>query len=200
MEHCEDDAELFALGLTDPERSEEIEAHCATCAACRTRVIAAEATAAALASTLPAMPAAAAARRWGFGPAGSALAAAAAVVFAVTTGIEGAALHGTVQQSARTDVALAHVAASHFNHTTLSSPAGTAVKVLYARDGAWLYVIAEGLGIGVHAVVRQAGVDRDLGPLGPGNPATLFITAPGRVSDVALVADGHTVAHGTPAY
>ena len=197
-EHCEDDAELFALGLTDPERSSEIEAHCATCAACRARVIAAEATAAALASTLPAMPAAPAARR--FGPASNALAAAAALVFAVTTGIEGAALQTTAQQQARTDVALAHVAASHFNHTTLSSPPGSAVKVLYARDGAWLYVIAEGVGAGAHAVVRQAGADRDLGPLGPGNPATLFIAAPGRVSDVMLVADGRTVAHGTPAY
>jgi hypothetical protein len=122
------------------------------------------------------------------------------VVFAATTGIEGVALHGAAQQGARTDVALAAVAASHFGHTTLTSPPGSAVKVLYARDGAWMYLIADGLPVGVHAVVRQAGTQRDLGALAAGKPATLFVPGSGRVSDVTLVDGGRAIAHGKPAY
>ena len=196
-DHLDDDAELFALGLTDPERSTAIEAHIAGCADCRARVVAAEAAAASLGAALPAMPAAPQRQssRWTSG-----LAAAAAVVFAATTGIEGVALHGAAQQGARTDVALGAVAASHFGHTTLTSPPGSAVKVLYARDGAWLYLIADGLPAGVHAVVRQRGTQRDLGALAAGKPATLFVAGSGRVSDVTLVDGGRAIAHGRPAY
>ncbi|MDB5070702.1 MAG: hypothetical protein JWM87_1813, partial [Candidatus Eremiobacteraeota bacterium] len=57
MNHLDDDAELYALGLTDRERDAEIEAHLTSCAQCRTRVAAAEEAAAALAAALPPMPA-----------------------------------------------------------------------------------------------------------------------------------------------
>ncbi len=196
-QHCGDEAELYALGLTDPERTASIEEHCATCEECRTRVIAAEAAAAALASALPAAPAARSFRRpqWTSG-----LAAAAAVVFAVTSAFEGTALHSASQQSARTDAALSAVAASHFSHTTLTSQPGTVAKALYARDGAWMYVIADGVGPGAHLILRGSGGDRDLGALAAGAPATLFVRAPGRVGEVVLVADGRTLAHGVPVY
>jgi len=35
MNHLDDDAELYGLGLTEPERTPEIEAHLAECAVCR---------------------------------------------------------------------------------------------------------------------------------------------------------------------
>lgn len=196
-DHLHDDAELYALGFTDPERSSAIEAHIAGCAECRARVIAAEEAAASLSAAL-AVPAAT--RERPRAPWTSGLAAAAAVVFAATAGIEAVALQGSAQQGARTGVALAAVAASHFGHTTLTSAPGSAVKVLYARDGGWLYVIADGVPAGVHAVVRQSGRERDLGPLGPGKPATLFVADSGRVSDVTLVDGGRAIAHGSPAY
>jgi hypothetical protein len=196
-QHCAEEAELYALGLTDPERSASIEEHCAICEECRTSVIAAEATAAALAAALPAVPAARTLRRpqWTSG-----LAAAAAVVFAVTAGFEGTALHSASQQSARTDAALIAVAGSHFAHTTLTSPVGSVAKVLYSRDGSWLYVIADGVGEGTHVMVRSGGGERDLGALGGKTPATLFVREPGRVDEVVLTADGRTLAHGVPAY
>jgi len=196
-QHCGDDAELYALGLTDPQRASAIEEHLASCEECRSRVIAAEAAAAALASALPAAPAARSLRRpqWTSG-----LAAAAAVVFAVTSAWEGTALQGAAQHAARTDAALSAVAASHFSHTTLTSQPGTVAKALYARDGAWMYVIANGVGTGAHLILRGNGIDRDLGALVAGAPATLFVRGPGRVGEVVLVEDGRTLAHGVPVY
>ena len=64
MNHLDDDAELYALGLTDRERDAEIEAHLAACDACRARVVTAESAAASLAAALPPMPAVAPRAWW----------------------------------------------------------------------------------------------------------------------------------------
>src|SRR5947209_2836719 len=111
MNHLDEDAELYALGLTEPERSAEIEAHVAACADCRDRVVAAEATAASLAATLPPMTAAQRRSAWW-----ARLATAAAVVFAAAAAFEGYAAHAAGAQLARTDVALSALAGSHFGH------------------------------------------------------------------------------------
>jgi Putative zinc-finger len=196
MNHLDDDAELYALGLTDRERDAEIEAHLATCADCRTRVAAAEEAAAALAATLPPMPAAAPARRawW------PALASAAAVAFAATTAFEGISAHTASSQLQRTDVALTAIASSHFGHTTLTSDPGVVAKALYSRDGAWCYVVASGVPRGAHLVMHRGSASRDLGALEPGAPATLFVHGAGRADEIAVVAGDHVVAHGVPAY
>ncbi|MEA2688292.1 MAG: hypothetical protein QOD51_899 [Candidatus Eremiobacteraeota bacterium] len=169
MNHLDDDAELYALGLTERERDAEIEAHLATCDGCRTRVAAAEEAAASLAATLPAMPPAQVVaapsraglpstlpatpmrRAWWTG-----LASAAAVVFAATAAFEGMSAHGASSQLARTDVALNAIAGSHFGHTTLTSVPGVVAKALYARDGSWLYVVATGAPRGAHVVLRRS--------------------------------------------
>ncbi|HZX67946.1 MAG TPA: zf-HC2 domain-containing protein [Candidatus Elarobacter sp.] len=195
MNHLDDDAELYALGLTERERSAEIEAHLAACPDCRTRVIAAEAAAAALASTLPPMPAAAPRRAWW-----PALAAAAALVFATTTVTEGIAVRARGAEAARTDVALTAIASSHFGHTTLSADPGVVVKALYARDGAWCYVVATGAPRGAHVMIRRGTATRDAGALGDGSPATLFLRQPGRADEVSIVAGDRVVAHGVPVY
>ena len=203
MNHLDDDAELYALGLTDRERDAEIEAHLASCDACRTRVVAAEETAAALAATLPPMPAAtptssagaSGGRAWW-----PALASAAAVVFAATTAFEGISAHAASSQLERTDVALTAIASSHFGHTTLTSDPGVVAKALYARDGAWVYVVAKDAPAGAHVVMHRGATARDLGALDAGAPATLFVREPGRADEIAVVAGDHVVAHGTPSY
>jgi hypothetical protein len=203
MNHLDDDAELYALGLTDRERDAEIEAHLTSCARCRARVVAAEEAAAALAATLPPMPASARAssvsasgrRAWW-----PALASAAAVVFAATTAFEGIAAHTASSQLERTDVALTAIAGSHFGHTTLSSDPGVVAKALYARDGAWCYVVASGVPRGAHLVMHRGSATRDLGALEPGAPATLFVHGAGRVDEFAVVSGDRVVAHGVPAY
>jgi hypothetical protein len=195
VNHLDDDAELYALGLTDRERDAEIEAHLAACGPCRTRVVAAESAAASLAAALPPMPAAAAPRAWWTG-----LATAAAVAFAATSAFEGVAAHTASSRLASTDVALGAIASSHFGHTTLTSEPGVVAKALYARDGAWLYVVAKNAPRGAHVVLRSGAASRDLGALDAGAPATLFARAPGRAGDITLIAGDRVVAHGTPAY
>jgi len=199
MNHLDDDAELYALGLTDRERDAEIEAHLASCANCRARVVAAEEAAASLAAALPPMPAAPAAaprgRAWW-----PALASAAAVVFAATTALEGLSAHAASSRVAQTDVALVAIASSHFGHTTLASDPGVVAKALYARDGAWVYVVAAGAPRGAHLVMRQGSAAHDLGALDSGAPATKFVRGAGRADEIAVVAGDRVVAHGVPAY
>ena len=206
MNHLDDDAELYALGLTDRERDAEIEAHLAACDACRARVVAAESAAASLAAALPPVPAAAPRRAWW-----TTVATAAAVVFAATAAFEGTTAHTASTQLARTDAALGAIASSHFGHTTLTAESGVIAKVLYARDGSWLYVVAENAPPGARVVVRNGAATHDLGELGAGAPATLFVRAPGRVDEIKIVPADHdmemalkgvdlTIAHGVPAY
>ncbi|MEA2785800.1 MAG: hypothetical protein QOF71_1904 [Candidatus Eremiobacteraeota bacterium] len=195
MNHLDDDAELYALGLTDRERDAEIEAHLAACGACRTRVVAAESAAASLAAALPPMAAAAPRRAWW-----ATVATAAAVVFAATAAFEGTTARTASTQLARTDAALGAIAASHFGHTTLTAESGVVAKALYARDGSWIYVVTENAPRGAHVVLREGAATRDLGALDAGTPATLFARAPGHAAEISVRAGDRIVARGTPAY
>ena len=208
MNHLDDDAELYALGLTDRERGAEIEAHVAACEPCRTRVVAAEAAAASLAAALPPMPAAVPHRAWW-----TTAATAAAVVFAATTAFASNTAHNASAQLAQTDAALGAIASSHFAHTTLTAGRpGVVAKALYARDGAWLYVVVENAPRGAHVVVRNAAASRDLGALDAGTPSTLFARATGRADEITIVdgnggsaanpirAEQRVIARGTPVY
>ena len=218
MQHLGDDAELYALGLTGTDRVGEIEAHLAQCAECRARVVAAESVAASLSAALPAAPAAAAAatttpsasttpassgtlarpvaRRPWIAP----LATAAALVFAATTAIEGSAARTATTQLATTDTALLAIAASHFGHTTLTTNSGVVAKAIYARDGAWCYLVVDHAPPGSHVVANRSGVARDLGALSNRAPATLFVRGAGKVERVEIVAGNQIVAHGVPVY
>ncbi len=196
MNHLDDDAELHALGLTSPERAAEIEAHITECDACRARVVAAEAVAASLAATLPPIPVAAPSRR----PWWPALATAAAVIFAFAGVIEGNAARTADRETRRTSVALTAIASSHFSHATLVSERSVVAKALYARNGAWCYIIATGGPVGAHVVVHRGAAARDAGVMGPGAPSTLFIQDLGWADEVDVVAGGRVVAHGKLVY
>jgi anti-sigma factor RsiW len=205
--HLDDDAELYALGLLPADRGAAIEAHLAVCDACRARVVAAEAAGAVLAGALPAVPEivpsdAVRAAGGALGPVGrpwGMLAAAAALVFAATAAVEGVAAHAASARLATTDSALVAIAGSHFNHVTLTARRGVVAKALYARDGAWCYVVAEGVPRGAHVVLRSGRAARDAGAL-DGSPATSFVRGPGRVGEIDVVAGGRVIARGVPAY
>jgi anti-sigma factor RsiW len=199
-QHLDDDAELYALGYTERERSDEIEAHLATCVACCRRVAAAEEAAASLSAALPPMPAAkprAASWQRNWWPS---LATAAAVVLGTTTALEGFIAHGASERVARTDTALTALAAAHFGHTTLTAQPGLIAKAIYSRDGSWCYVVASGAPRGAHVVFRTATGTEDLGALDDGTPATLFAQQPGRAEEVDIVTAGTVIGHGKPVY
>jgi hypothetical protein len=199
-DHLGEDAELYALGMI-PEHREEIEAHLRGCAACTERVRAAEEVGALLAAALPPIPETTnvvplrsrGAQRWW------PLAAAAAVVL-VVGGTSVVRERAAESQLARTDTALIAMANAHFLHVTLAGRPGVIAKAIYARDGAWCYVVADGVPAGTHLFVTQGGVSRDLGVLTGARPATLFVRGAGRIGEFSIVADGVTEASGVPSY
>jgi hypothetical protein len=60
-------------------------------------------------------------------------------------------------------------------------------KVLYSKNGGWLYVVIEGDPGPLHLTVSEGGATRDLGaPLQRGRVATLFVTHAGKPENVTL--------------
>ncbi|MGD1065821.1 MAG: hypothetical protein ABR975_03305 [Vulcanimicrobiaceae bacterium] len=199
-DHLGEDAELYALGMI-PERRDEIEAHLRGCEECTARVRAAEEVGALLAATLPPVPETTnvvplrtrGAQRWW------PLAAAAAVVL-IVGGTSVVRERAAESQLASTDTALIAMANAHFLHVTLAGRPGVIAKAIYARDGAWCYVLADGVPAGAHVLVTTNGVRRDLGVLEGARPATLFVRGTGRVGEFSIVAGGVTEASGVPTY
>ena len=214
--HVGDDAELYALGMLDPERRLEIDAHLASCDDCLRAVGEAEETAAALASALPgatpsarladrlraagaATPIATPLRRRGV--AGGArwlagMAVAAAFLLALgTTWYQNSTLQTKLQAS---DVAVAMLVHSHFSHVPMTTtPAGGSLsaKVIYARDGSWMYVVIDGAGGDLEVVATIEGKRWAAGrAIENGRTATLFTHPPARPQTVELMRDGTPVA------
>jgi hypothetical protein len=138
-------------------------------------------------------------------PAPSFYATAAALLLAA--GIGGGALveHSTaVRQVAHDSAVLATIATAHFNHVSLTArePSAPVSKVLYARDGAWFYVVIDSATCDCRVVVRSAAGERDLGkPEVRGSTATLFVRDFPRPTSLELVdATGRVVAGATLPY
>jgi anti-sigma factor RsiW len=209
-QHIGDDAELYALGALDATETAAVERHIATCAECATRVVDAQNVAASLASALPGVrPSASLDRRirdvaspgaqtrtrfsslWQY-----AIAAVFALAF-LGAGFQAFRLHG---QLADEDFALATVVHSHFNHVSMSPISGSqvAAKVLYARDGSWVYVIADRPGGELHVMSVGAAGGTDLGALHSiGQTASLLIRPAARIQSLVLQRDGVPVAAAT---
>jgi hypothetical protein len=199
-EHLGEGAELYALGALDPAELQAAEAHLAGCGECRARAADAESVAAALASALPAyQPSAALRRRLLAGMPGRALrgvpsaprwAMAAAAVFALGFGLAGWQDLALQSQRSQSDAALTAIVHGHFNHATLKKarPSSPGAKVLYARDGTWLYAIVDRPVRGMRLIARDAtGGSRDLGTFGSdGRLSTLFVRDPGPIATIEI--------------
>ncbi len=226
--HLGELAELYALGVLEAEERGPIEAHAAACAGCARALGAAEATVAALDATF--VPQIEPPERLGARVASSAreiaprarlapgptqsrqprtapgfLAAAAAVLLAIGAGggvlVERSA---DVRQAARDSAILATIASSHFNHAgfTARDPSAPVAKALYARDGAWLYVVVDSAACDCRVVARSAAGERDLGkPEVRGRTATLFVRDSPRPFALELVdAAGRAISGATLVY
>jgi anti-sigma factor RsiW len=181
--HLVDDAELYALGLLPLADRPRIEAHLADCDLCRKRVVDAEETAWKLSATLDAtteprprrVP-----RRALVWVAGLAAA------FALAFGVQSVRLAQADTAISQTGHALTIVAASHFDHVTMTPVAGPLVaKVLYAKDRSWIYCIADSPAtytvVGLHG-----GVSRVLGTTAHDGAVSTAFLAPGPVEIVEL--------------
>ncbi len=137
MNHIDQEAELYALGMLDDDERARIDEHLLTCEPCTVRVGHAEATVAALIdSTQVRRPK----RNTAWWP--TAIAAAFAVA---ATGLLGqnVILRGAL---AGDGTALAMMVDSHFDHTQFQAPGGAAIpaKAIYERHGKWYEILAVG--------------------------------------------------------
>jgi hypothetical protein len=212
-EHLGENAELYPLGLLDDDAARDVERHIALCFACAERVAQAQSVAAALAAALPqATPSPALERRLResarpqlgaikarAGILRFALAAAIALIF-LGLGWQTLVLH---QRLKTEDVALVTMVHSHFNHVSMApeSPNPVAAKVLYARDGSWIYIIADKPGGSLHAIAETATGAVDLGVLtSTGETASLLVHPRERIRSMVLQRAGTNVASAKLAY
>ena len=211
-EHLGEDAELYPLGILDEDTARNVELHVEWCSECAERVAQAQAVAASLAAALPqATPSPALERRLreSVRPQPSAkfraslfrfaLAAAFALAF---LGLGWQALELRERLSAE-DVALVTMVHSHFNHVSMSPESAdpVAAKILYARDGSWIFIIADKPGGLLHAIAHTAAGTADLGALGSaGETATMLVHPRERVRSITLQRAGTDVASARLAY
>lgn len=202
--HIDDDAILYALGaLEDAERA-RVDEHARDCAQCAQRLGEAEVAVADIEQgrsvAAPALLAAARKPRRVYS---SILALAAAVAFALLAGagiVQNVSLHRTL---ANTNVVLAVLASSHFNHVSFVPVAAGApvAKAIYGRHGEWLYVIANTSSPGLTVTGSDASGEHMLGSLESGsNVQTLFVRASGRLRSIELRREGRIIGRATPAY
>lgn len=213
IEHLGEDAELYSLGILDDAAVRKVEHHIALCPACAKRVAQAQTAAASLAAALPAaVPSPALKRRLheSIRPRPRAAIhypnvfrfAVAAVIALTLIGLswQTLVLRGRL---ATQDVALVTMVHSHFNHVSMSpaSPNPVAAKILYARDGSWIYIIADKPGGPLHAIASTATGAADLGVLASaGETATLLFRPHERIRSIILQRAGTNVATATLAY
>ncbi len=207
-QHLGDLAELHALGTLEPHERASVESHVAACASCARALGTAEATVAALDDAFVAevdVPEALGRRIATSARVAEAMrsrplhasrfprsfiAAAAAVVLAV--GLAGGALlqrSAQLRDAAHDSAIVATIATSHFNHASFiaRNQAAPVSKVLYARDGRWLYVLIDGAACACHVVALSPAGERDLGkPETRGSTATLFARTVARPTSLEL--------------
>lgn len=211
-EHLGEDAELYPLGILDDDTARNVERHVASCSTCAERVAEAQAVAASLAAALPqATPSPALERRLresvrrrpSAKPRASLFPLGLAAAFAlVVLGLGWQALV-LRDRLAVDDVALVTMVHSHFNHVSMDPESANpvAAKILYARDGSWIYIIADKPGGILHAIARTAVGAADLGALGSaGETATLLVHPRERIRSITLERAGTNVASARLTY
>lgn len=211
-EHLGEDAELYPLGILDEDEARNVERHVALCSECAERVGRAQAVAASLAAAVPlSRPSPALERRLrgSTRPRPSvkvrgrlfplALAAAFALAF-LGLGWQGLVLRERLHSE---DVALVTMVHSHFNHVSMSPESANpvAAKILYARDGSWIYIIADKPGGSLHAIAETATGTVDLGALtSTGQTASVLVHPRERIRSMVLQRAGTNVASASLAY
>ena len=195
-QHLDELAELYALGtLPDSERA-AAETHIAACEACAHRVAEAEAVVAAM--TPPDTPVPARLDRRvhaSLRPRASArffypLVAAALILGLIPSAAFWQRDRDLRAADAARGQALTAMVNSHFLHAPFAklAPDAPAAKVIFARTGAWFYVIAL---TGRNLTVAADG--RALGTLtGTGSERTLFLASPPKTNEL-LLKDGSRV-------
>lgn len=137
MNHIDQEAELYALGMLEDDERARVDEHLAECVACTVKVGEAEAAVAALIDST---------QQRGRAPRRAWWPIAVAAAFAVTTlGLLGqnVILRGAL---AGDGALFATMVDSHFDHAQFQAPGGVVLpaKAIYERHGKWYEILADG--------------------------------------------------------
>jgi len=137
MNHIDQEAELYALGMLEDDERARIDEHLQTCIPCTVRVGEAEAAVAALIDSTQARRPQPRAARWPM-----AVAAAFAIASAGLLG-QNVILRGALGTDG---TLLATMVDSHFDHAQFQAPSGASLpaKAIYERHGKWYEILADG--------------------------------------------------------
>lgn len=207
-EHVNEDAELYALGaLGDLERA-RVERHVRTCDACAARV--GEASSAILrlieGDASDRTPAATRVPHFSNAPRAwiAALVAAAMIVAFLPFGLM--TIRSSMESHRAQDgqqVALSAMLAGHFSHAPFVANASGApdAKVVYAREGGWIYVIAAPGNDRLDIAVTRDGRRTTVASMPPGDAVrSSFVAVPGRSDGVELLDRGAVLASARLVY
>jgi hypothetical protein len=194
MNHIDDEAEHYALGLLEDDERARIDDHLATCAACTRRVGEAEAVVAGLIDATQRSP-----RRrlprWPY---------AVAAAFALASGLllgQNMFMRGALDGDG---AVLATLVNSHFDHAQFQTASGAPIgaKAIYERHGKWFEILVDGAPDWRAIFVRADGSREPVraGFARRGAASVLTATPAGRVRTIELEdAEGHIVGSVRPA-
>lgn len=168
-DHIDEQAELYALGLLEPDDIERIDAHAATCDLCAMKLGKASLAVANIVDASQRQT-----RRLPIWP----LAVAAA--FAVTSAVvlqQNVALHGALADDG---VLLDTMVMSHFSHEQFQAPGGKPIdaKAIYERHGEWFEILAAGQPAWNVTLVGRDGSRTQLPPFVKRGAASIVFTRP----------------------
>jgi hypothetical protein len=195
MNHLDQEAELYALGMLDDRERGRVDEHLLTCRECTVLVGEAEAAVAALIDATQVRPPQRRAARWPI-----AVAAAFAVAAAGLLG-QDVLLHGALDHDGRL---LATMVDGHFDHTQFHAPGGAEIpaKVIFERHGKWYEILADGTPAWHVVLVRPDGT-RETAPGGfahRGDASVAYLAPSTPVRSIELVdASGRLVGSVQPA-
>lgn len=211
-DHIGENAELYALGYLDELESRRVEQHVRTCDSCAKRLGEAEATVLRLIESgdVVSEPPAELDRRVRFSHqpqrAWIAAVAAAFLIGLLPWGIT-TMRQSEVGPSSNQQLAMNAMLAGHFLHAPAAAlvPGAPQAKVIYPREGGWLYVLVGAASRPIDVVAITGSQRKTIASIPPG-PATrsAFVEIPQRVSSVQLL-EGNTpvasarIVYATPA-
>jgi hypothetical protein len=188
MNHIDQEAELYALGMLDDVERDRIDAHLTTCLDCTRRIGEAEEAMAAVIDATQVVPQKRA-PRWPI---------AVAAAFALATlGLAGQSflMHGELDKDG---AIMATMVNSHFLHAQFAAPNGTPLgaKAIYERHGKWYQILADGTP-SWHVVFIEPDGTRSVEPehfARRGASSVLMVTPSTPVRTIELDdADGHII-------
>ncbi len=137
MNHIDQEAELYALGMLDDDERARVDDHLTTCEACTVRVGEAES---AVATLIDSTQVRRTTRRAAWWPAATAAAFALAALGLLGQNV---VMRGALSTDG---TLLATMVDSHFDHAQFQAPGGApiAAKAIYERHGKWYEIVVDG--------------------------------------------------------